>query len=38
MELSKSDIDMGLACNIFLGRGEPSFEVLNWIADDDDLN
>ena len=32
MEFSESDIDRGLACNIFMGRGEASFEVLNWIA------
>jgi hypothetical protein len=43
MEFSESDIHMGLACNIFLVRGEPSFEVLNWIAepvlqDDEDFN
>ena len=29
MEFSDSDIDMGLACNIFLGRGEHS---KFWIA------
>jgi hypothetical protein len=33
MEFSESDIDMNLACNNFLGRGEPSFAVSNWIAD-----